>query len=237
MVIIWDGIKNAAVLIFTGNREIYGILFTTIKVSGIAVLISILIGMPLGIAIGLNRFPARRAVVTLINTGMSAPPVAVGLIIILFLWRSGPLGFLELLYTPAAMILAQVIIAGPIITGITLAAVQQIDPKLRQQALSLGANRAQLLWILIKEVKYSIFTAIAAGFGRAISEVGAVLIVGGNIIGETRVLTTSTIQMVRMGKFDVAISLVVILLALSFGVNLAIILIQQKERIPWIPKF
>ena len=237
MDIIWDGIKNAAVLIFTGNREIYEILLTTIKVSGIAVLLSILAGVPLGIAIGLNRFPARRAVVTLINTGMSAPPVAVGLIITLFIWRSGPLGFLELLYTPAAMILAQVLIACPIITGITLAAVQQIDPRLRQQALSLGANRAQLLWILIKEVKYPIFTAIAAGFGRAISEVGAVLIVGGNIIGETRVLTTSTIQMVRMGKFDAAISLVAILLALSFGVNFVIILIQQKERITWIPKF
>ena len=237
MNIIWDGIKNAAVLIFTGDREIYGILLTTIKVSGIAVLLSILAGIPLGMAIGLNRFAARRVVVTLINTGMSAPPVAVGLIIMLLIWRSGPLGFLELLYTPAAMIAAQFIIACPIVAGITLAAVQQIDPRLSQQALSLGANRAQLLWILIKEVKYPIFTAIAAGFGRAISEVGAVLIVGGNIIGETRVLTTSTIQMVRMGRFDTAISLVVILLALSFTINFVIILIQQKERITWIPRF
>ena len=168
---------------------------------------------------------------------MSAPPVAVGLIITLFVWRSGPLGFMELMYTPAAMIIAQIIIAFPIIAGITLAAVQQINPKLKQQALSLGANSIQLLWILTKEVKYSIFTAIAAGFGRAISEVGAVLIVGGNIVGETRVLTTSTIQMVRMGKFDAAISLVVILLVLSLGINFAIILIQQKERITWLTKY
>ena len=237
MDIIWNGIKNAAVLIFTGNREIYEILFTTIKVSGIAVLFSILFGVPLGIVIGLNKFRGKRLAITLINTGMSAPPVAVGLMIILFIWRSGPLGFMELLYTPTAMIIAQMIIAFPIITGITLAAIQQINPGLKQQALSLGANRIQLLWILIKEAKYSIYTAIAAGFGRAISEVGAVLIVGGNIVGETRVLTTSTIQMVRMGKFDVAISLVVILLALSLGINFAIILIQQKERITWIPKF
>ena len=237
MDIIWDGIKNAAVLIFTGDGEIYEILFTTLKVSGIAVLFSILLGVPLGIGIGLNKFRGKRLAITLINTGMSAPPVAVGLIITLFVWRSGPLGFMELMYTPAAMIIAQIIIAFPIIAGITLAAVQQINPKLKQQALSLGANSIQLLWILIKEVKYSIFTAIAAGFGRAISEVGAVLIVGGNIVGETRVLTTSTIQMVRMGKFDAAISLVVILLVLSLGINFAIILIQQKERITWLPKY
>lgn len=237
MDIIWDGIKNAAVLIFTGDGEIYRILLTTIKVSGVAVLFSILFGVPLGIGIGLNKFPGRRLAITLVNTGMSAPPVAVGLIITLFIWRSGPLGFLELLYTPAAMIIAQFIIVFPIITGITLAAIQQIDPKLKQQAISLGANRLQLLWILIKEVKYPIFTAIAAGFGRAISEVGAVLIVGGNIVGETRVLTTSTIQMVRMGKFDIAISLVVILLALSLGINFAIILFQQKEKVTWLAKY
>ncbi|MCK5567908.1 MAG: ABC transporter permease [Actinomycetia bacterium] len=235
MDIIWEGIKQAVVLLFTGNREIYEILLMTIMVSGLSLLFSILIGIPLGIGIGLNKFPGKNLVTTIVNTGMSIPPVAVGLIITLMIWRSGPLGYLELMYTPAAMIIAQIIIASPIITGITAAAVQQISHKLIQQAQTLGANRTQMLWILLKEIKLAVLVAIAAGFGRAISEVGAVLIIGGNIKGKTRVLTTATIQMMRMGKFDVAIALVVILLLLSFGINFFINTIKRKEGISWMP--
>ena len=175
MDIIWEGIKQAVVLLFTGNREIYEILLMTIMVSGLSLLFSILIGIPLGIGIGLNKFPGKNLVTTIVNTGMSIPPVAVGLIITLMIWRSGPLGYLELMYTPTAMIIAQIIIAAPIITGITTAAVQQISHKLIQQAQTLGANRTQMLWILLKEIKLAVLVAIAAGFGRAISEVGAVI--------------------------------------------------------------
>jgi len=236
MNIIWDGIKQAAVLLFTGNREVYEILLMTIRVSGLSLIFSVFIGIPLGIEIGLNKFRGKNLVMTIVNTGMSIPPVAVGLIITLIIWRSGPLGNLELMYTPTAMIIAQIIIASPIIAGITIAAVHQVSDKLILQAKTLGANRIQMVWILLKEIKLSILVAIAAGFGRAISEVGAVLIVGGNIIGKTRVLTTATIQMMRMGKYDVAIALVVILLLLSFGINFLINTIHRKEGIPWMPR-
>jgi tungstate transport system permease protein len=237
MDIIWQGIKKAAILIFTGNREIYEILFLTLKVSGSAVFFSMLLGIPVGVLVGLNKFTLKRLVVAIINTGMGLPPVAAGLIVALFIWRSGPFGFLELMYTPAAMVIAQVLIATPIIAGITLAAVQQIDPKLRQQALSLGANRFQVFWILIREARLPALAAIMAGFGGIISEVGAVTMVGGNIKGETRVLTTATVQMVRMGNFAVAIALVVILLILAFGVNFLLTLIQQKESVGWFRRF
>jgi tungstate transport system permease protein len=237
MDIIWQGIKRAAILIFTGNREIYDILFLTLKVSGSAVFFSMLLGIPVGVLVGLNKFTLKRLVIAIINTGMGLPPVAAGLIVALSIWRSGPFGFLELMYTPAAMVIAQVLIATPIIAGITLAAVQQIDPKLRQQALSLGANRFQVFCILIREARLPALAAIMAGFGGIISEVGAVTIVGGNIKGETRVLTTATVQMVRMGNFAVAIALVVILLILAFGVNFLLTLIQQKESIGWFRRF
>ena len=234
MDIIWQGIKQAAILIFTGDREIYEILFLTLKVSGGAVFFSMLLVIPAGVLVGLNKFPLKKLVTAVINTGMGLPPVAAGLIVTLFVWRSGPMGFLELMYTPAAMIIAQVLIASPIIAGITLAAVQQIDPKLRQQALSLGANRFQVFWILVREARLPALAAIMAGFGGVISEVGAVTMVGGNIKGETRVLTTATVQMVRMGNFAIAIALVIILLILAFGVNLLLTFIQQKEGIGWI---
>jgi tungstate transport system permease protein len=236
MDIIWEGIKKAFILIFSGDREVYEILFLTIKVSGSAVFFSMIFGIPIGIAVGLNKFPGKKFVTSVINTGMGIPPVAAGLIVALFIWRSGPLGFLEIMYTPAAMVVAQIIIAAPIIAGITLASVQQINPKMKLQALSLGANRFQVLWILIREARLPALAAIMAGFGGVISEVGAVIMVGGNIKGETRVLTTATVQNVRMGKFDVAIALVIILLALTFGVNLILTLIQQKEGGTWLKR-
>jgi tungstate transport system permease protein len=229
MAIIWEGIKKAFFLIFTGNREIFEIVLLTIRVSGIAVIISMILGVPVGLLIGF--------VISIINTGMGLPPVAAGLFISLFLWRSGPLGFLSIMYTPTAMIIAQILIASPIISGVTLAAVQQINPKLKYQAMSLGADRWQILWILIKEAKLPTLAAIMAGFGGVISEVGAVMMVGGNIRGQTRVLTTATVQMVRMGNFDIAIALVIILLFLTFTVNLALTFIQQRENITWAQRF
>lgn len=233
MELITEGIKKAFILIFTGDREIFEIMLLTIRVSGMAVIISMILGIPVGLVIGLNNFKGKKFVISIINTGMGLPPVAAGLFVSLFLWRSGPLGFLSIIYTPTAMIIAQVLIASPIISGVTLAAVQQINPKLKYQAMSLGANKRQVLWILIKEAKLPTLAAIMAGFGGVISEVGAVMMVGGNIKGQTRVLTTATVQMVRMGNFDIAIALVIILLFLAFAVNLALTLIQQKENMTW----
>lgn len=237
MELIWEGVKKAFILIFSGNKEILEIILLTLRVSGIAVIISMVMGIPIGLVIGLNNFKAKRFVVAVINTGMGLPPVAAGLFVSLFLWRSGPLGLLGLMYTPTAMIIAQVLIATPIISGVTLAAVQQINTKLKYQALSLGANRLQVLWILVKEAKLPTLAAIMAGFGGVISEVGAVMMVGGNIKGQTRVLTTATVQNVRMGNFDVAIALVIILLVLAFFINIILTLIQQRENTTWAQRF
>ncbi len=232
MKLILEGIKQAFILIFTGNKEILNIIFLTLKVSGIAIIISLIIGIPLGFFVGLNNFKGKKFIVSLINTGMGLPPVAVGLLVSIFLWRSGPLGFLNLMFTPTAMIIAQIIIATPIISGITLSAAAQVNKNLKLQAFSLGANNLQTMWILAKEAKLPTLAAIMAGFGGIISEVGAVIMVGGNIKGKTQVLTTAIVQMVRMGKFEVAIAFVIILLIIVFAINALLTFIQQKES-PW----
>ena len=237
MGLIFEGIKEAFILIFSGDKVIFGILLLTVRVSGIAVIISMLLGIPLGFIVGLNSFKGKRILISFINTGMGLPPIAAGLFIALLLWRSGPLGFLGMMYTPTAMIIAQVVIATPIIAGITLAAVGQINPKLKLQAISLGAGRIQMSWLIFKEAKLPALSAIMAGFGGIISEVGAVMMVGGNIKGSTRVLTTAALQMVRMGEFATAIALVIILLVLVFLINLMLTLIQQKEKEKWQIKY
>jgi len=183
-----------------------------------------------GASVALTRFPGRRIVVSLINTGMALPPVVVGLFVTISLWRNGPLGFMGILYTPLAMIVAQTVIATPIVTGITLAAVQQLPAKLRLQILALGATRLQMLWILIKEAKLSLLAAVMAGFGGVISEVGASIMVGGNIKGYSRVLTTATVMETGRGNFDVAIALSIILLLLAYLINLVLTQVQQRER-------
>ena len=230
MDLILEGIKKAFWLLVTFDPEVMGITLLSLEVSGIATLVSLLIGISSGVAVALSRFIGKRMVVSLVNTGMGLPPVVVGLFVTLFLWRNGPLGFLGILYTPAAMIIAQTIIATPIVMGITLAAIQQLPQKLRLQILSLGATRLQMVWILIKEAKLPLLAAVMAGFGGVISEVGASIMVGGNIKGYSRVLTTATVMETSRGNFDVAIALGIILLLLAYLVNLILTQIQQRER-------
>ena len=230
MDLILEGIKKAFWLLVSFDPEVLGITFLSIKVSGSATLISLIIGISVGASVALTRFPGRRIVVSLINTGMALPPVVVGLFVTISLWRNGPLGFLGILYTPLAMIIAQAVIATPIVTGITLAAVQQLPTKLRLQILALGATRFQMLWILIKEAKLSLLAAVMAGFGGVISEVGASIMVGGNIKGYSRVLTTATVMETGRGNFDVAIALSIILLLLAYLINLVLTQVQQRER-------
>ena len=167
------------------------------------------------------------------NTGMGLPPVVVGLFVSLFLWRSGPLGFLELIYSPTAMVVAQVIIAFPIVAGLTMASFQSLDPKLSLQLLGIGTSRPQLLWLLCKEARLPLLAAVMAGFGGVISEVGASMMVGGNIRGQTRVLTTATVLETGKGNFDIAIALSVILLSLTFAINFFLTRIQQREQLRW----
>jgi tungstate transport system permease protein len=230
MDLILDGIKTALVLIFSLDREVLAVTVLSLKISGCATLASLLIGIPAGVFLALSDFPGRRLVISLINTGMGLPPVVVGLFVTIFLWRNGPLGFLEILYTPLAMILAQAVIATPIVTGITIASIQNLPANLKLQVLALGATRLQTVWILVRESRLPLLAAVMAGFGGVISEVGASIMVGGNIKGQTRVLTTATIMETGKGNFETAIALSLILLLLAFSVNYLLTLIQQRER-------
>jgi len=228
--IIIEGIKQAFILLFTLDPEVLGITWLSLKISGTATFLSMFIGVSVGTAIALTQFPGRRFVVSLINTGMGLPPVVVGLFVTIFLWRNGPFGFLEILYTPTAIIIAQTIIASPIVMGISLAAIQNLPANLRLQILALGATRLQMVWILVKEARLPLLAAIMAGFGGVISEVGASIMVGGNIKGYSRVLTTATVMETGKGNFDIAMALSLILLFLAFAINAILTQIQQRER-------
>jgi tungstate transport system permease protein len=228
--LIWEGIKKAIELLWGLDREVLGITWLTLKISGTATLISLALGVSFGMFLALKTFPGRRLVIALINTGMGLPPVVVGLWVTMFLWRNGPLGSLGLLYTPAAITIAQVIIAAPIIAGLSLTAIQHLPPNLKLQILSLGATRLQMMWLLALEAKLPLMAAIMAGFGGVVSEIGASIMVGGNLKGYTRVLTTATVMETGRGNFDIALALGFILLLLSFAVNALLTHLQQQER-------
>ena len=230
MELIWQGFLEALRLIISGDPGVLRITWLSIQISGMATLLSLVVGIPAGVGLALARFPGRGLLVAVANTGMGLPPVVVGLFVSIFLWRSGPLGALELLYTPGAIVIAQFVIAAPIVIGLTVAAMQQLNPKLRLQFMGLGASRGQVLWLLMREARLPLLAAVMAGFGGVISEVGASMMVGGNLLGQTRVLTTATVLETGKGNFDVAIALSIILLALVFGVNYLLTWIQQQGR-------
>ncbi len=208
--------------------ETIQITILSLQVSGIATLISLLIGLPLGTLLALAEFPGRAFFLSVVNTGMALPPVVVGLFVAMALWRSGPLGDFHLIYTPAAIIIAQVIISFPVVTGLTAAALQQLDPRLQFQLYGLGASRWQMILTLWREARLPLLAALMAGFGSVISEVGASMMVGGNIRGQTRVLTTAIVLETSKGEFDTAIALGFLLLAITFIINWALTAIQQR---------
>lgn len=230
MGVYWQGLVEAIRLLLSGDREVMEVIFRTLHVSGTATMISVLIGLPLGTFLALASFPGRRLVVSMVNFGMGLPPVVVGLWVWLTLSRYGPLGFMGLLYTPTAMITAQAIIAAPIVTGFAIAAIQSLNPKIRLQILALGASRLQLLWLLLKEARLGLLAAVIAGFGGVISEVGASMMVGGNLKGSTMVLTTATVLEVNKGNYELATALSIILLVLAFGITAALTAAQQRGR-------
>ncbi len=230
MELILEGICEALRLLLKGDSEVFAVTWLSIKISGMATLLSLVIGISIGTILALADFRGKRLMVALVNTGMGLPPVVVGLFVTIFLWRSGPFGHFELLYTPAAMIIAQGIIATPIVTGISLAAIQSLPANLRLQIMALGASRTQMIILLVREARLPLLAAVMAGFGGVISEVGASIMVGGNIKGQTRVLTTATVMETGKGNFDTAIALSVILLLLIFLINLILTMIQQKRR-------
>lgn len=229
MLTLIEGFLNAIRLLFSGDPEVWQVTWLSLKVSGIATGISLLLGMPLGTLLALGGFQGRSFLLSLVNTGMALPPVVAGLVISILLWRSGPLGDLHLIYTPTAIIIAQTVIAAPVVAGLTTAALQQLDPRLRMQLKGLGASRWQVVFTLWREARLPLLAALMAGFGSVISEVGASMMVGGNIRGQTRVLTTAIVLETSKGQFASAIALSILLLLLAYLVNLGLTWIQQRD--------
>jgi tungstate transport system permease protein len=230
MDLLWQGILQALELILKLDPEVVEITLLSLQLSGLATLISLILGIPLGTLLALYRFPGRSLLLSLVNTGMGLPPVVVGLLLSIFLWRSGPLGELQWIYTPAAIVLAQIVLATPVVTGLTSAALQQLDPRLRLQLIGLGASRWQTIGVLWLEARMPILAALMAGFGSVISEVGASMMVGGNLRHSTRILTTAIVTETGRGNFALAIAMGVILLTLTFLINWTLTWIQQRDR-------
>ncbi len=230
MELILQGLVGALAKIAALDRDVLDAASASLVTSGSATALSIVTGVPLGAALGLGRFPGRGLVLSLVNTGMGLPPVVVGLFVVVFLWRSGPLGQLDWYCTRAAMVVAQYLLAFPTVVGLTAVAVQALDPMLRVQLAALGATPRQALWIFVQEARLPILTAAMAGFGAVISEIGASLMVGCNIKGDTRILTTAIVLESSKGDFSSAFALAFILLALIFAVNAVTTWAQQRRR-------
>ncbi|HSV76624.1 MAG TPA: ABC transporter permease [Bacteroidales bacterium] len=229
MELFWHGLIEALNLLFSGDSQTISIALLSLAVSGLATFISVIIGVPVGIVLALSRFRGRKVIMASVNTGMGLPPTVVGLVVSIFLWRSGPLGALGLMYSPAAIIIAQALIAVPLVTGFTMAGVQQLNPNLLLQIRAMGASRFQLWLKLLRESRLSLLAAVIAGFGGVISEVGASMMVGGNIKDETRVLTTAIVMEVSKGNFSLAMALSIILITLAFAVTFVLTRVQQRR--------
>lgn len=228
---IFEGFLQAFYLIIHFDPELFGIIALSLKVSGIALLIASSIGIPAGSFLGLKNFRGRGLLISLSNTFMGLPPVVVGLFVYLLLSRKGPLGFMALLYTPSAMVTAQTILVFPIVTSLCHSAIISVDPIIRQAARTLGATPFQAALTIIREARYGMYSGIIAGLGRAMGEVGAILIVGGNIAGHTRVMTTTIALETDKGNFELALALGIILITLSLSINICLHLIQKKGLI------
>ncbi len=223
------GAEQAWGLLLGGDVELYGILGRSLAVSGLATLLALIAGVPLGYSLARTRFRARTLLLGAVNTGMGMPPVVVGLVVWLLLTRSGPLGGLDLVYTKTAMVLAQFVIATPLVVGFTAASIQALPPQLPDLLRSLGASRARTLWILAREARLGLLAAVMAGFGAVVSEVGASMAVGGNLRGSTRVLTTAIVTETGRGNLAFALALGLLLLALAFVINLILTAVQQRR--------
>jgi len=222
-------------LLTSGDAYVIDVVVRSLAISGAALILAVLIGLPIGVGLALSRFRLRMPVVARVNTGLAFPPVVIGLVVYLLLSRGGPLGPLELLYTPAAVILAQVVLAGPYIVAVTLAALDSVSPDVRMQARGLGASQWQALLLHLREARASLVAAVAAGFGAVISEVGAVMIVGGNLMGETRVMTSAIVLETRRGNFSVAIAIGIVLLTIALAVNLLLTLLHSRRPRTRVP--
>jgi tungstate transport system permease protein len=228
--VLGDGLLEALRLLLTGDEDVWAITGLTLRVSLSATVVAVLFGVPVGMTLALRRFRGRRVLHAAANTGMGMPPVVVGLFVTVLLWRGGPLGAFGLLYTPTAMVIAQAAIATPVVAALTTVALQQVDPEFLLQMRGLGATRLRALGALLVEAKLPLLTAGMAGFGAVVSEVGAAQMVGGNLAGETRVLTTAAVLATSRGQFALAIAFGLILLMIAFAVNLVITIAQHRQK-------
>ncbi len=228
---IYDSFSQALSLIFHLDAELLGIIFLSMKVSCIGLLVAVVLGLPLGVFLGIKKFRLKGILITVLNTFMGLPPVVVGLFLYLLLSRSGPLGFLSLLYTSTAMVVAQSILAFPIVAALTHSAVIGVDPVIGQASSTLGATRLQVSLAVIREARFGIVSGIVAAFGRVVAEVGAILIVGGNIAGYTRVMTTAIALETDKGNFELAVALGIILIAISLLINSVLHIVQKKGMV------
>jgi tungstate transport system permease protein len=231
MDLIFESLREAIRLLISGEAYVLEILWLSLQVSGSAVVLGVAAGLPVGVALALSRFRGRTLAVALVHTGFALPPVVVGLFVYMLLSRAGPAGRLELLFTPTAMILAQALLAAPYVAGISLAAVQAVPHDVRLQAQALGASRVRALLTHLREARLGLGAAVVAGFGAVLSEVGAVIMVGGNIRGETRVMTTAIVLETRRGNFGAALAFGLVLLAVAFAVNLLLTRAQQGRGV------
>lgn len=229
MELIVQGLLEAFRRIAGSDPTVFDAAGASLAVSGAATGLSVITGVPVGAVLGLTRFRGRSLVLSLVNTGMGLPPVVVGLFVVVFVWRSGPLGELNWYCTRQAMVTAQYLLAVPTVIGLTAVALQSLDPLLRTQLLSLGASRVQAAWILIRESRLLIFGAVIAGFGAVISEVGASLMVGCNVLGDTRILTTAITLETSKGEFGSAFALAFVLLGIIFGITALTTFAQQRR--------
>lgn len=228
MHIYFEGINEALRLLLTLDQEVFEVILLSLSVSGTAAVLAAAVGIPLGAILALSGFPGRQLLITTVNSFMGLPPVVVGLVVFITLARNGPLGAFQMLFTPQAMVMAQVIIASPIVAGLTFAAVSNIDVMKTRQSISLGATRLQVMWTLLMEAKLNILAAMVAGFGRIIAEVGSVMMVGGNIKGQTRVMTTYIVEETRRGQWARSIALGIILITIAFIVNAGLTTLQRR---------
>lgn len=229
MGVLVDAVGDALRLLLTGDEETWEIIGRSLRISLTATALALLLGLPVGAALAFGRFPGRRFALALVNTGMGVPPVVAGLVVTVLLWRSGPLGAFGLLYTQTAMVIAQTAIALPLVAGFSTAGLQHVDPDFRVQMLALGAGRVRSLWAVAVEARLPLLAAAMAGFGAVVSEVGAALMVGGNIAGQTRVLTTAAVLEASKGAFARALAFGIILLVIAFAVNLVLTTVQQHR--------
>jgi tungstate transport system permease protein len=238
MGVFWDAIKQAVGLLVHGDPFVLQVLWMSLRVSGLATLFGMIVGIPLGSWLALKKFWGWSTAATILNVGLMLPPVAVGLFVFLLLSRQGPLGSLGLLYTPTAMVIAEFFIATPVIAAITMGGVASVPKEVRLQALGLGASRWQTIWLVMREARVTILSSIVAGFGSAISEVGAVMMVGGNlsVAGKnmTGTMTTATMALVRQGNYAMAMAFAIILLVLAFIITFILTRTQRGIRRRWL---